>query len=256
MENSFVRELKIAKATALKLGDIQLKYFKKDLHVIRKSAKDLVTNVDVECQRLSAKLLEESFSYPVLSEEIRENKLPDELCWIVDPVDGTHNFIAGLPLFGVSIALADENTFYLGVIYLPFFDKLFFAVKGQGAFCNESLLSVSTNSELEKSMITYDNQFHFDKNIMHRYELLQERVFTTRILGSAIYDFSLIVSANIDARIWNNTKMFDFAAGVVIVEEAGGIVTDFQGNSVDLFSKEIIASNGRIHNKIIEILNT
>ena len=255
MKNKYSKELKIAKTTALEIGKIQLHHFRTNLRVIRKTTKEFVSNVDMECQKLSHDLLEEKFPYFVLSEEKRMvDEIESDLFWIVDPVDGTHNFIAGVPNFGVSIGLASKKEFIVGVIYLPFFNELYYAIKDSGAFMNGKQIHSSKNNNLEKSMITYDNQFYLKKESFERYKKLVSQSFTTRIFGSAIYDFSLVASGRIDARIWNNTKIFDFAAGIVIVKEAGGNVTDFDGNDINMDSKEIIASNGNVHNELINIL--
>ena len=257
VEHKFSEELDLAKRAAYEVGKLQLRYFEGNLQVIRKAPKELVSDADMACQELSHDLLTEAFPYPVLSEEVRNVDVTTQnTFWVVDPVDGTHNFIAGLPLFGVSIALVSGRQFVVGAIYLPFFDKLFYAAKEQGAYMNGIRIHVSGNEKLEKSMITYDNQFHLSPHALKRYEVLTKSVFTTRILGSAIYDFTLIASAKIDARVWNKTKLVDIAAGSVIVEEAGGRVTDFQGSPVTLSShQEVIASNYLVHDELIAILN-
>lgn len=254
--NNFVKELNLAKHVAKKIGTIQLDNYGKILKVIRKDPKELVSNIDLECQQLSYDLLGNGSSYPILSEEVRKhNKTETEYSWIVDPLDGSHNYISGLPIFGVSIALVNINETILGIIYLPFFDNLYHAVKGQGSYLNNSNIKVSNNNTLEKSMITYDNIFHSKFGVMDRFNNLTKNAFTMRIFGSAIYDFSLIANGKIDARIWNNTKMYDFAAGSLIVEEAGGLVTDFSGKRITLESKEIVASNVLVHESIINIIN-
>jgi len=250
----YSEELDIAKSVAIEIGKVQLEKFRKNLKVIRKDVKEFVSDVDIHCQKLASKLLSQKFDYPLLSEENRGFDIePSDTYWVIDPVDGTHNFIAGVPNFGVSIGLVSKNDFVMGVVFLPFFDELFYAVKGQGAFLNGEKIEVSKNDDLEKSMVTYDNQFYLNKDAFSRYRKLIDQCFTTRIFGSAIYDFGLITSGRIDARIWNNTKIFDFAAGTVIVEEAGGKVTDFEGNRITPKSKQIIASNGHIHDSLIKI---
>jgi len=214
--------------------------------------------VDIESQRIIEEILKKSFpQFKIFTEEkIANDDYPlGELFWIVDPLDGTHNYIAGLPFYGISIALADSNSFHLGVIYLPFFDTLFWAVKQQGAYCNDAKIEVSKNKEFSKSMITYDNQFYLSQRGLKIYERLIENAFTTRITGSAVYDLSLIVNGKIDARIWNSTKICDIAAGLVLVTEAGGRMTDFEGEAVNLSCREVIASNGKVHDRVISILN-
>nr|MBC8485937.1 inositol monophosphatase [Bacteroidota bacterium] len=221
-----------------------------------KSQKELVSNVDMKCQQLSYDLLTGETRYPILSEEIRNTtEIAEDYCWIVDPLDGSHNFISGLPAFGVSIALVKNRKSVVGVLYLPFYDMLYSAIKGRGAYMNGQKICVSTNNNLEKSMITYDNMFHTDINIIKRFEKIIDRSFTVRITGSAIYDFSLIASGKIDSRVWNNTKMYDFSAGGLIIEEAGGKITNFKGKPITLKTKDIIASNGLVHNEIISIIN-
>ena len=184
-----------------------------------------------------------------------QDDINTDLFWIIDPVDGTHNYISGLPNFGVSIALATKNEFLLGVIYLPYFDEMYYAVKNHGAFMNDEKIQVSKNDDLEKSMITFDNQFYLDKKSFEVYKKIVDGCFTTRILGSAVYDFCLIASGKVDARVWNNTKIFDFAAGLTIVNEAGGKVTDFSGNKITLTSHDILASNSFVHKELLTLIN-
>ena len=253
---NYTKELDLAKSVAKEMGYIQLKNFRKNLKVIRKSPKDFVSNVDLECQNLSYELLRKDFQYEILSEEKKtQDEIETELFWIIDPVDGTHNYISGLPNFGVSIALATKKEFLLGVIYLPYFDEMYYAVKNQGAFMNDEKIEVSKNNDLEKSMITFDNQFYLNKKSFDVYKKIVDSCFTTRILGSAVYDFCLIASGKVDARIWNNTKIFDFAAGVTIVSEAGGKVTDFKGNQINLSTHDILASNSFVHQELLSRIN-
>lgn len=253
---NYTKELDVAKSVAKEMGKIQLKNFRKNLKVIRKSTKDFVSNVDLECQNLSYELLRKDFQYEILSEERKtQDEIGTKLFWIIDPVDGTHNYISGLPNFGVSIALATKKEFLLGVIYLPYFDEMYYAVKNQGAFMNDEKIQVSKNNDLEKSMITFDNQFYLNKKSFDVYKKIVDSCFTTRILGSAVYDFCLIASGKVDARVWNNTKVFDFAAGLTIVNEAGGKLTDFNGNEITLNSHDILASNSFVHQELLSIIN-
>ena len=253
---NYTKELDVSKSVAREMGRIQLKNFRKNLKVIRKSPKEFVSNVDLECQNICSKLLNKEFGYEILSEEKKtQDDITSDLFWIIDPVDGTHNYISGLPNFGVSIALATKKEFLLGIIYLPYFDEMYYAVKNQGAFMNNEKIQVSKNNNLEKSMITFDNQFHLHKKSFDVYKKLVGSCFTTRILGSAVYDFCLIASGKIDARIWNNTKVFDFAAGLTIVSEAGGRVTDFNGSEINLDTHDILASNSFVHQGLLTVIN-
>jgi myo-inositol-1(or 4)-monophosphatase len=104
-------------------------------------------------------------------------------------------------------------------------------------------------------MITFDNQFYLNKKSFDVYKKIVDSCFTTRILGSAVYDFCLIASGKVDARVWNNTKVFDFAAGITIVNEAGGSVTDFNGNKINLDAHDILASNSFVHQELLTVIN-
>ena len=145
----FDKELKVAKSLAREMGKIQLNSFRKDIKVIRKSPKEFVTNIDMECQQLSNEILTKEFNHEIMSEEkIEDSPISSDLFWILDPIDGTHNYISGLPSFGVSIALASKDDFLLGVIYLPYFDELFVGVKSEGSTMNNNPISVSNNTEI------------------------------------------------------------------------------------------------------------
>lgn len=258
-KGSFEKELRVAQAAAKAAGRIQREYFLVKNHVVRKSPRELVSKTDLESQNVVMKVLRDAFpEYKIFTEETvnKKNYPHDELFWIVDPLDGTHNYVAGLPFYGSSIALADSNNFYIGVIYIPIFDFLFWAIKGKGAYCNNRAISTSNNSDLSKSMVAYDNQFYLSEDSFARYGIIVKNAFTTRIIGSAVYDLCLVASGRIDARIWNCTKICDIAAGMVLVKEAGGRVTDFSGNSVRLHVRDVIASNGLVHGKLTEIVNS
>ncbi|WP_340266351.1 inositol monophosphatase family protein [Sphingobium mellinum] len=246
-------ELQLALDAAQVIAQTQMERFDKDFRVLRKEAREFVTSVDLECHALAHERL--GICAPVLSEETRGDfDFGHDLCWIVDPLDGSHNYIAGLPNFGVSIALVESGRFVLGVIGIPFFGEVYHAVEGQGAFRNDIPVRVSPNAVLSKAMIAYDNQFHLSAGGFDRYRRLTEAAFTTRILGSAAYDLALVSRGRIDARVLNATKVFDVAAGIVLVREAGGQVTDFAGCDVHVGSKEILASNGQTHGALLSVL--
>ncbi len=246
-------ELALATEAARTIGRHQLSCFQGDFRVLRKDAREFVSSVDLKCHELALQLL--STAAPVVSEEVRGNfELDEDRYWVVDPLDGSHNYISGLPHFGVSIALVDAGQIVLGVIGLPFFNELFYAVKGEGAFLDGARIQVSDNRALSKAMVTYDNQFHLQAQSLARYRRLINCAFTTRVLGSAIYDLSLLSRGHVDARVFNHTKVYDFAAGVVLVREAGGRVTDFSGAEVGVTNRQIVASNGGIHSELLAAL--
>lgn len=246
-------ELQLALDAAQVIAATQMERFDQNFRVLRKEEREFVTSVDLECHAIAHERL--GMCAPVVSEETRGGfDFGHQLCWIVDPLDGSHNYIAGLPNFGVSIALVEEGRFVLGVIGIPFFGETYHAVQGEGAFRNGVPVRVSPNRILSKAMIAYDNQFHLSPHGFERYRRLTEAAFTTRVLGSAVYDLSLVGRGKIDARVLNSTKVFDVAAGIVIVREAGGVVTDFAGGEVGIDTKDILASNGHTHDALLAVL--
>ena len=149
------------------------------------------------------------------------------MLWILDPIDGTHNFIHKLPYYAISIGLYKKGKPFAGLIYIPKLNECYYAIKGEGAFLNDNKITVSDIKTLSNSMVTYDNQFHKHEAMLKNLPILQEKCFT---------------------------KLVDFAAGIVIVEEAGGKVTNFNGEEPTPKTKDIIASNGSIHQELLETL--
>ncbi len=199
-------ELKCAIGAIKKAGGLLSNSFERQLPIIRKSKNEFVTKIDIESQSVIVESLKKDFpAYECYTEEVRSNKDIEGLTWVIDPLDGTHNYISGLDNVGISIGLVSQDAFHLGVIYLPIKGLLLYAVKGQGAYCNDVKIEVGRNADLSKSMVTYDNQFHLDEKTFKNYERLIPSVFTTRIFGVATYDIALVAMGKIDARVWNST---------------------------------------------------
>ena len=248
-------ELEIALEAAQEAGKILKENFGQTYRVLRKSPKEMVSVVDMQAQKTIIEVLEPHFpGYGIITEEKTAAVDRWGRNWIIDPLDGTHNYIAGLPFSGVSIGLAEGNDFLLGVIFIPMEDRLYYALKGQGAYLNHEPISTSQNPELSKAMVTFDNQFHLNARSFEYYKNLVERAFTTRILGTATNDICLTAEGKIDGRIWVNTKICDIAAGIVILTEAGGKIGNFDGTPCTLDSKQVVASNGKIHDELLEIV--
>jgi len=250
--------LDVAKKAVVKVGEFIEAEKRKGYRVIRKEKNELVTEIDVLAQAQLINLLkEESECQTFIAEEKRMLDLSEDDFWVIDPMDGTHNFIAGLPFYGVSLAYLYHGATMLSAIYFPESKELYFAQKGKGAFCNNKPIQVSSNGSLAKSIVAYDNQFYLTKNSLANFIKLQESVFTTRILGVAARDACFVAEGVLDARIWNSTKLCDIAAGGLIVAEAGGRVTDFSGRPVDFRAvRDVIASSGRFHDDLVKILNS
>ena len=256
MNSDFVKELETATKAVRAGGKIIRDNYLKSFRVVRKDIHELVADVDMFSQQKILDILVKDFpDYGIISEELNFSNTNKKMSWIVDPLDGTHNYIAGLPFSSVSVGLGDENGFYLGVIYFPLEDKLYHAVRSKGAFCNGKPIHVSKNDRLDKSVVNYDNQFHLNKQSFVNFERIAKAAFTIRIFGTATVDLCFISNGTIDARIWNATKIFDIAAGSVILTEAGGKITTFQENEITFNSSRVVASNSYVHEQVLNILD-
>jgi len=250
------KELECAVVAAKIAGQLILDNFEKDIDIIHKSKKELVTEVDIKSQSIIQSILNKDFpEYDFFAEEGYDDEPIYGLTWVVDPLDGTHNYIAGIGNIGVSIALVSEKGFHLGVLFFPIKSKLVYAIDGDGAYCNGKLIRVSKNTDLSKSMVTYDNQFYLNPDFLINFEKIISKVFTVRIFGTASWDMLLIAMGKIDARIWNCTKLVDIAAGCVIVKEAGGCVSDFNYSNITNEPIDVVASNGLIHADLMQALS-
>jgi myo-inositol-1(or 4)-monophosphatase len=246
----------VAIEAAKSAGRIIIENFEKKKKVTQKEAKELVTNVDVEAESAIMKIIRGKFpDHKFESEELgKEKYTAEDYLWIVDPLDGTHNYTYGVPFFNTSIALSRGGELILGAIYDPVHDKMFYAEKGEGAFVNGQPTHVSDRTKLSEALIMYDNQFHKRDDMFANLQKIYPKIFTVRISGSAATDACLVASGVADARIWHKTKVVDVAAGVVIVEEAGGRATDFKGNPLQLGGTEVIVSNGKILPELVATL--
>ena len=230
---------------------------KREYKIIRKSQKELVTEIDLIVQSYLSETLSTINDCDIFFEEDKSqaSKILSQECFIIDPIDATHNLIAGLPFYNLSIGYVYNNEIVFGIIHFPYSEDIYHAYKGDGAYKNLDQISVSENAVLEKSIVAYDNQFHLDKSIMINYQKLVESVFTTRILGSANRDACFIAEGVLDARVWNSTKVFDIVAGSIIVNEAGGLVTDFNAQPINLGNiNKVVMSNGGIHQELLELI--
>ena len=230
---------------------------KREYKIIRKSRKELVTEIDLIVQSYVTKSLGAISDCDIFYEEDKSqsSKILSKECLIIDPIDATHNLVAGLPFYNISIGYVKNNAIIFGLIYFPDSKDIYHAYKGKGAYKNLDQISVSKNIVLEKSIVAYDNQFHLDQSSMINYQKLLESVFTTRILGSANRDACFVAEGILDARVWNSTKVYDIVAGAIIVNEAGGLVTDFNAQHINLDNiNKVVMSNGGIHQELLEVI--
>ena len=219
---------------------------------------NLVTEMD---QRAEAEILGRlRAAFPedaILSEESGAASGRSGRRWIVDPLDGTTNYAHGLPVFGVSIALQAERRVVLGVVYDPSREELFVAEHGRGATLNEATLRVSATPTLDESLLTtgfpYNIRQTRDTNLPE-YAAFSVRARAVRRLGSAVLDLAYVACGRFDAFWELSLGAWDVAAGSLLVEEAGGRVTGIDGAPLDLDTPTLVASNGRVHQAVLDVL--
>lgn len=225
------------------------KFSNKD--IIEKGVHNLVTYVDKESEKQIVSSLSKIFPEAgFIAEENQALERKEQYNWIIDPLDGTTNFVHGLPPFSISIALADKEEIIVGVIYEINLDECFYAWKDGPAFLNGKQIQVSKTNLLDNALIATGFPY-YDFSLMKPYlELLSDLMQTTRgvrRLGSAAVDLAYVACGRFDLFYEYSLNPWDVAAGILIVQRAGGVVSDFNGGKDFLFGKQIIASNNLIH---------
>ncbi len=257
MDDNF---LKVAKQAALEAGAIISKYIggKHTFKIKNQDNSDFATQADLEAEKKIVRILNKNFpSHNIIAEERGTMNKGSEYTWVIDPLDGTFSFSVGMPFFSVSIGLLKNKEPFLGVIYHISAKDLYWAQEGKGAYLNQQKIQVSKRNSLEMSAFCLDpGHINRRKRKYDRYiEPLFNKVAAPYEIGSAAASLAYLGKGIFDGVI-NDAWIWDFSAGVVIVREAGGRVTDFEGNEPD-WSKErleIVASNGLIHDQILEAL--
>jgi myo-inositol-1(or 4)-monophosphatase len=239
-------------------GRVLMEKYATGVTVAYKGAIDLVTDADHAAERVVAAILRERHpDHDLLAEEGDYGRRAADHCWIVDPLDGTTNFAHGFPWFAVSIALAVRGVVVLGAVFNPHNQELFIAERGRGATLNGRPLRVSTTDELGRALLAtgfaYDHKTSPANNYAH-FERFQRLAQAVRRAGVASLDLACVAAGRFDGFWELKLKPWDVAAGVLMVEEAGGRVSDYAGQPMPLDRGEILASNGRLHAAMQEVL--
>ena len=250
--------IQAAREAALKAGRMLRENIGKSSEISYKGTVDLVTNFDTQAQRMIFDHLSSCFpDHDYLAEEGLSQNKGAEFRWIIDPLDGTTNYAHHFPVFTVSIALERKGEVVLGLIYDPMREEMFSAVKGKGSFLNGEGIRVSAVDDLNKSLLAtgfpYDIRASKVNNITHFNNFLT-RVQGIRRCGSAAMDLCYVASGRFDGFWELKLSPWDMAAGALIVQEAGGLISDFQNGEFTIYGAEILASNGLIHQQIVEVL--
>jgi myo-inositol-1(or 4)-monophosphatase len=243
-------------AAAKEAGEFLKENFgKADLHIERKADQSLVTNLDQEAERIIVDQIKQKFpAHGIIGEESGQNGSDEDYVWIIDPLDGTHNFIRHINMFGVSIGVVHGGRFIAGVVYLPVCGEIYAAELGGGAYKNNQKISVSGLNDLAECTVSFDSGFK--KAPQQRTQVLQKlaaHAFNIRMFGSSARQLTYLAEGVLDAIIEFEDHPWDFAAGACILTEAGGRITNLRGGVLTHKDTGFMASNGKVHQQIKEI---
>jgi myo-inositol-1(or 4)-monophosphatase len=242
---------------ARKAGRILVENFNKIHKINRKQDGTLVTDIDLRIEEEIVKTIKKKFpGDEILSEENVYPLKGAHYRWIIDPLDGTHNYIRGVNIVGTSIALAFNKEVVMGIIHMPFTKELYFTSKGTGSYLNGRKIYVS-QKHLKESTLIYDSNIINEQTevMLEHLKKLKGKVFIMRMFGSTARSLSYIAEGKADLEVEYTDKIWDFAAGAILIEEAGGKFTNYKGNHWDINNTDYIASNGVIHDEVLKIIN-
>lgn len=254
------REMKTAELAAARAGSLLLKFSGKiDIGTRTKGGGSLVTDADIAAEKVIIDTIKKEFpDHKIISEEMGKSGKDSEYTWIIDPLDGTHNFSFGVPIWGTMIALMRKDEVVLSVINLPTFNALCVAQKGKGSYVNGKKVHVSKRNNLPKSKVYFSG--------LNRYaEPSIRKIFTNTInvlhkelivIGSVAVGGVFVASGYMDGIVATHNQPWDTLPIAFAVEEAGGKVTDIKGKKHTIKSENCILSNGLIHDELIRILNS
>jgi myo-inositol-1(or 4)-monophosphatase len=241
-------------------GDILNYYAHREKGIELKGQANLVTIADKKSEELIiGGILSRYPSHSILAEESGVTQPGASVQWIIDPVDGTTNFAHGYPFYCVSIAVEENGEVICGVVYDPVRDEMFTAAAGEGAYCNGERIQVSTADQLSKSLLITGFPYNFRERIDTIIEQFRSFLVASQAVrrgGSAALDLCYVAAGRLDGFWELNLQAWDTAAGQLILKEAGGRVTDFKGGPFSIYEKEILASNGRIHEEMLAVLRS
>jgi myo-inositol-1(or 4)-monophosphatase len=257
MNGETVRKMEeTARGAILEAGDLIRDRFGTPLSIESKGKHDYVTNVDQESEALIIERIKSHFpDHHVMSEEMTNPIRPPGITWIIDPLDGTTNFIHGFPIVSVSIAAYADEEAILGLVLDPIRGELFSATKGNGAYLNGYQISVSNTASLHESMVATGFPFkskHMVDQYMETFKRIFNRVSDIRRAGSAALDLVYVAAGRVEGFWEMGLSAWDIAAGALLVREAGGYVSDFWGEGEFLRNGHIIAGTKKMHGFLLE----
>lgn len=237
-----------------------VRFFNGDFKITNKEGiNNPVTEADHASEKAIFEVIKNDFpDHFILSEEAGEIKMDSEYKWIIDPIDGTINFANGIPICCVSIGVEHKGKIIMGAVYNPLMNEFYFAEKGLGATLNNKKIAVSNKTEVVNSCLVTGFPYTYldtPNGPLQVFEKLIRKGVPVRRLGSAAIDLCWVAAGRFDGFYEHKLQAWDSAAGFLMVEEAGGKVTDYEGNYYDVYQPHILATNGKIHKEMLGIIN-
>ena len=259
MPSQYPLFLTTAIEAVVRAGDVMIERFGTNVRVDMKGAIDLVTEVDVAIEReFRARIAERFPDHTVLGEEMGgAASAPEGPCWVFDPIDGTTNFAHGLPIFCSSLALEIDGVAQVAAVYDPSRRELFTAERGNGAMLNGRPMHVSTHPTLLESVLVTGFPYDVHTRVSEIVGLFAEfvgRARAVRRLGSAAIDLCYVAAGRLDGFWERDLNAWDIAGGALLVEEAGGTITNFHGQPFYSRGRDVVASNGHIHQAMLDVI--
>lgn len=220
---------------------------------------NLVTNIDKASEEILNNFIKKEFpNHSILCEESGKYEKSSEFIWVIDPLDGTTNFAHGLPIFSISVGLQKNNEIILGIVYDIIRNEMFTAELGSGSFKNDKRIYVSKNDNIMRSLLVTGFPYDIQENNEEALQIFGAFLKNSRAirrLGSAAIDFCYVAAGVFDGFWETKLHPWDVCAGMLLVEEAGGKVTNFMDKKIDIYSNQFLATNRQIHNKMINVIN-
>ena len=246
----------LAREISLSAGEILLDWWPKTKEISDNGQNNIVTNVDRECEaHIRAEIAAHFPEHGIFGEEEKGDDPTTGWTWIIDPIDGTQNYAWGIPCFSTVIAGAKDGEVVMGVNFDPINKEMFHAARGQGAFLNEQKIQVSDVPQFEDVIMVTDPAYGPASGTIDTLQMLRKiwpSLKTARMIGSSALSISYVAAGRMDIFVHHRLQPYDQAAGMILIEEAGGLISDRHGNRAELYSDGLIAASSTIHQGFME----
>ena len=243
--------LKAAEAS----GKILKKNFNKGVKAIHKGNMHYVTLADYASQATIKDIIKKDFpKHNIFSEEDEYEDKGSEYTWYIDPLDGTHNYMRNIPIFGNSIALLRNNTVIAGVLHFPLLNRTYYAEKGKGAFMNKKRLHVSKFKPEHNYTALLELKKESREKLLRLFKAIEHEQNWIRAIACASYSLALVAEGNVDVFLPFYTNLYDVASGILLIEEAGGRVTNIHGKKWNKETKDYLLTNWKLHNRMLHFI--